>query len=239
MGVDILRFASDGQLAASAAEKWLAVLPARQPSDRTFTVALSGGRITKTFFDAVVAQAKVQPDVMAGVHFFWADERCVPPQHEDSNFLLAQTHLLTPLGIPDDCIHRLRGEADPAFAVAEADAELCRVAEMDSSGMPRLDLVFLGLGEDGHVASLFPGARRETELASGPFQHITDSPKPPPRRLTLTYSAIAAAQEVWVLVSGAAKEEALRDSLLPSGVTPLARVLQSRSQTRVFTDVSV
>ncbi|MBI3879880.1 MAG: 6-phosphogluconolactonase [Verrucomicrobia bacterium] len=199
-----------------------------------FTVALSGGRITKTFFGEIVAQAK--PAALAGVHFFWADERCVAPTNPDSNFALAQSALFTPLGIAGDFIHRLRGEADPAFAVAEADAELCRVAEMDSSGMPLLDLVFLGMGEDGHVASLFPGAAAEVEQGRGPFLHLTNSPKPPPNRLTLTYAALAAAREVWVLAAGAGKEAALRESLSAAGRTPLARVIRLRPRTKLFTD---
>jgi 6-phosphogluconolactonase len=215
------------------------LLAARQPADKVFTVALSGGRITKTFFDAVVAQATSQPGAMAGVHFFWADERCVPPQHADSNFLLAQTHLLAPLNIPADQIHRLRGEADPAFAVAEADAELCRVADLGADGMPQIDLVFLGVGEDGHVASLFPGATPEVGQARGPFLHITDSPKPPPRRLTLTYVTLAAARDVWVLASGAGKAAVLAESLSPAGHPPLARVIQARTRTSIFTDLGV
>ena len=123
-------------------------------------------------------------------------------------------------------------------AVAEADAELCRLAELRADGMPMVDLVFLGLGEDGHVASLFPNAAPAVLAARGPFLHVTDSPKPPPRRITLTFAALFAARSVWVLASGAGKEAALRASLAPDGPTPLARVLGGRTATRVFTDIA-
>jgi 6-phosphogluconolactonase len=102
--------------------------------------------------------------------------------------------------------------------------------------LPVLDLIFLGMGEDGHVASLFPGASSEILNCTVPFLAVENSPKPPPRRISLSYAAIAASKQVWVLVSSAGKETALRESLAPSGKTPLARVIQSRLQTKIFSD---
>ena len=99
-----------------------------------------------------------------------------------------------------------------------------------------LDLIFLGMGEDGHVASLFPGVPLQKLDSAVPFLFIENSPKPPPRRISLNYAAIAAAKQVWVLVSGAGKAPALRESLRPGGRTPLARVLQLCSRTRIFCD---
>jgi 6-phosphogluconolactonase len=99
-------------------------------------------------------------------------------------------------------------------------------------------LVFLGLGENGHVASLFP-EESESEMADPAVYRAVVAVKPPPRRITLGYAALAAARQVWVLASGAGKEDALRDSLAPNGRTPLARVLQRRAQTRIFTDIRV
>ena len=97
-----------------------------------------------------------------------------------------------------------------------------------------IDLVFLGMGEDSHVASLFPG---DTEaVQSRAVYRAVIGPKPPPRRITLGYPALAAAREVWVLASGAGKAGALRDSLAKDGDTPLARVLQSRDKTEILTD---
>jgi 6-phosphogluconolactonase len=102
--------------------------------------------------------------------------------------------------------------------------------------VPILDLVLLGMGEDGHVASLFPGDTPRVDRP-GTFYRAVLAPKPPPRRVTLTYAAIAAAERVWVLISGLGKEAVLRQSLARDGNTPLARVLGSRANTRIFTDL--
>lgn len=235
MSAEIIRFENSQELAAEAARRWINLLQARNPVDSTFTVALSGGRITRNFFEQLVA--RTNSGAFSGVHFFWADERCVSPNDPESNFALARAHLLEPLRIAADQIHRLRGEADPVFAVAEAEAEICRVAELRDDGTPVIDLVFLGMGEDGHVASLFPGASDEIVTARSLFLHITNSPKPPPERLTLSYAAIGAAREVWVLASGSGKEGAYRNSTSASPNTPLGRVISSRRKTRIFTDI--
>ena len=103
--------------------------------------------------------------------------------------------------------------------------------------MPVLDLVLLGMGEDGHVASLFPGDLTTGSDMETTFLAIENSPKPPSNRVTLGHGPISVAREVWVLAAGAGKGEALRDSLAPAGRTPLAKVIQSRVATKVFTDI--
>jgi len=104
------------------------------------------------------------------------------------------------------------------------------------NGQPVLDLVILGMGEDGHVASLFPGETEEVIKSEAVYRAVT-AVKPPPRRITLGYAAIVAAREVWVIAAGAGKEGALKESFSPRGKTPLARVLGQRAQTRVLTDI--
>jgi len=101
-----------------------------------------------------------------------------------------------------------------------------------------LDLIFLGMGEDGHVASLFPGAPDEVVRSKSVYLAVVAS-KPPPRRITISYGTIAAAIQVWVLASGAGKEHALRESMSPNGRTPLARVFQMREKTTLFTDIAM
>jgi 6-phosphogluconolactonase len=228
-----LNFFPDEQaLALAAAEDWLTL--ARE-LDRPLSVALSGGRVAKTFFKAAtVARDSFR---LRSAEFFWADERCVPPDHPESNFLLANVNLLQPLGIGAEKIHRLKGEWPPDSAAAEGSKELRRIAGQDAQGVPVLDLVILGMGEDGHIASLMPNAVAAVVESWEPYVHVANSAKPPPDRLTLTYPALRAAQEVWVLISGAGKEEALRQSLRPDGKTPLARVIQSRQQTRIYCDL--
>jgi 6-phosphogluconolactonase len=233
--VELKSFPNDGALAAAAAADWLALL---RESSGPCTTALSGGRIAKTFFAAVTELALKSGVAMDHVHFFWADERCVPPDHPDSNFLLAQESLLGPLGIAPEKIHRLKGEWPPPAAVAGASDEIRRLAPSGGAGIPVLDLIFLGMGEDGHVASLMPNAPAAVSESREPYVHVANSPKPPPNRLSMTYPVLAAARNVWMLATGADKLAALRESLRLNGKTPFARVLQSRPHTRIYTDLN-
>ena len=233
--VQLDTFATDQELAQASASAWLEALATNRAGPAQ-CVALSGGRIAKTFFASVVELAHDRGLAPANVHFFWADERCVPPDDAESNFRAARELLFAPLEIADEKIHRIRGEQPPDVAAAQAAAEICRIAPLTGDGQPVLDLIFLGMGEDGHVASLFPG-EPEPVMASPAIYRAVTATKPPPRRITLGYAAIAAARQVWVLASGAGKEVALRDSLDPSGQTPLARVIKARLRTRILTDI--
>jgi 6-phosphogluconolactonase len=236
---ELISFANADELAAHAANAWLDKIESANRAGKTHCVALSGGRTTQKFFTATVEQAKARKISFERVHFFWADERCVPPTDPESNFKLASELLFAPLKIPANQIHRIRGEKPPEVAVKTAVAELRHIAPADKNGQPVLDLIFLGMGEDGHVASLFPKATPEVLNCTSPFLAIENSPKPPPRRISLNYAVIAVAKQVWVLVSGAGKEAALRESLMPGGQTPLARVVRSRSRVRIFSDISL
>jgi 6-phosphogluconolactonase len=235
---DLISCTGDGALAGAVAERWLEALATRSNSRAPHCVALSGGRIAGKFLATVSEQARARSIPFDDVHFFWGDERCVPPTDAESNFLLAKTQLLGPLGIPPDRVHRIRGEISPDRAAAEAEAEICRIAPMNAVGQPVLDLIFLGMGEDGHVASLFPGAPAEVVGSKFVYRPVV-AVKPPPRRITISFATIAAAREVWVLASGAGKEMALRESLSPNGDTPLARVLGEREQTIIYTDIAL
>jgi len=275
---ELISFANADELASRAAGAWLDEIVAANGAGKMHCVALSGGRITQKFFAATVEEARLRkigdggtPSLPANVHFFWADERCVPPDDPESNFKLANDLLFAPLKIPAGQVHRIRGEEPPDKAAALATTEIIRIVPTTSPSprrgedqgkkasisnskplsptlspfgrgeevdtLPALDLIFLGMGEDGHVASLFPGAPPEILNCTDPFLAIENSPKPPPRRISLSYAAITAATEVWVLVSGAGKEAALRESLRPDGQTPLAHVLQSRSNVSIFSDI--
>jgi 6-phosphogluconolactonase len=237
---ELASFATADELAKAVAEAWLKEIEvANRPDKRCYGVALSGGRIAGRLFASAVEQAKARNVPLRHVHFFWADERCVPPDDADSNFRVAQELLFRPLAIRESQIHRIPGEDPPEMGAAKAEADLCHTAPLYNAGRPVLDLVLLGMGEDGHVASLFPGEREELKSSKSVYRAITNSPKPPPNRITLGYPAIAAAQKVWVLASGAGKEDALRDSLTGSGDAPLARVLKLRRETRIYTDIAL
>jgi 6-phosphogluconolactonase len=232
--LDVTHFSSSVQLAETAAKDWLNLIPAFPAAH---LVALSGGRIASAFFDAVTERAVATSVSFERVHFFWSDERCVAPDHADSNYRMADKELLGPLGISRDRIHRIKGELKPAQAVIEANAAISLVAPANSADMPVLDLVLLGMGEDGHVASLFPNAPASVLECETAYLAVRSSSKPPALRISLSYAAIAAARHAWVLISGAGKEEAFRKSLRLDGKTPLSRILQSRRGTRIFTDL--
>jgi len=233
--VEIRSFVDELTLSRTVAQEWLNQLPS--PDKRqTYCVALSGGRIARRLFQSLAEIAKEKNAFLGSVHFFWGDERCVPPTDPESNFAAANELLLAPLQIPPGRIHRIRGELIPSEAVTIAEAEIAEFAARNSSGQPVLDLIFLGMGEDGHVASLFP-EESEAMVKDNAIYRSVLAIKPPPRRITLGYRAISAAHQVWVLASGAGKERALEDSLVPEGDTPLARVLKLRPSTTIFTDI--
>lgn len=238
---ELLSFPNPDALASAAATAWVDEVESANRAGKSYCVALSGGRITQNFLIFTAEKALARKVSFDNVHFFWADERCVPPDDPESNFKLADDLLFTPLKISTGQIHRLRGELPPEDAVAQANSEISRVAPVEN-GQAILDLIFLGMGEDGHIASLFQNARWEPEKnakCNGPFIFVPDSPKPPPHRISLNYNTIVAAKQVWVLISGTGKEDALRKSLNAEGQTPLGRVIKFRKSTKIFMDINV
>lgn len=241
---ELIHFGNAQALAESAAREWIEDLQ-RASTAKPYCVALSGGRIARQFFTAlreIVSKTmaeKVKERPLDLVEFFWGDERCVSPEDSESNFGMAQESLLGPLGIASQRAHRVRGELPPEEGARQAADEICRMCSVNAEGQPVLDVIFLGMGEDGHVASLFPEETEQARSSKAVYRAVVSLAKPPPHRITLGYPAIAAARQVWVLSSGSGKEGALRASLEPGGQTPLARVFKSRDFTRVFTDVVV
>jgi len=232
-GFDVATFANSAALAETAAGDWLAQAGEPQGELTPRFIALAGGRIAGRFLAAAAARARTLGFKFPSTHFFWGDERCVGPDDPESNFALARRHFLAPLMIPEPQVHRIRGELPPSQAAGEAEAELRRFAPVGQVGLPLLDLVFLGMGEDGHVASLFPGEAEEVMSSPAVYRAVIAS-KPPPRRVTLGYPVLCAARQVWVLISGAGKEQILRESLSSTGRAPLARLLRLRPQTRLL-----
>lgn len=231
----LFRFPSDLALAETLATRWIEVLDAA-PAGRSFTVALSGGRIARRLLAAAARLGRDRHTDWSRCHFFWGDERGVPPDHPESNFRAAREEFLDPAGIAAGQIHRIAGELPPPEAARQAREELRRHAPANPAGLPILDLVFLGLGEDGHVASLFPDTPDALANSAEIYVPVI-GPKPPPRRLSLTYPVLAAARAVWVAASGPGKEQALQTSLAATGTTPLAHLLRQRPETWIFTDL--
>lgn len=233
---DLQRVASPAELASRVAADWLETVRVAAHDGGRQLVALSGGRIAGTFL-AVAARRALSAGVsFRHVEFFWGDERCVPADSADSNFKLAKENLFDPLGVAASQLHPLCCDDDGRSTTARVSAELQRCSEKNAAGRPVFDLVFLGMGEDAHVASLFP-EEPESERERPDIYRAVTAAKPPPRRITLGYEVIAAAREVWVLASGAGKAGALAESLKPDARTPLARVIQSRPLTRIYSDI--
>jgi len=230
---DLITFPDPTALAEGVAADWLALTTEAGQGAGFQLVALSGGRIANGFLAAAATQAKALGVTFATTQFFWADERCVSPDDPESNYGLVRRHLLGPLAVPEQHIHRIRGEIPANRAAGEAEERMRRLAASDEQGQPMLDLVVLGMGEDGHIASLFPGEPEEVMANPAVYRAVMAS-KPPPQRITLGYPALRAARQVWVLVSGAGKEPALRESLSVTGATPLARVIRERKRTRIL-----
>ncbi len=171
-------------------------------------VALAGGNTPRLLYEFLARECRSALP-WDRVHFFWSDERYVPPGHPDSNYRMAREALLDHLDVPPTNIHRPETELDdPEEAARRCESELLDVL----GEKPSLDWMLLGLGEDGHVASLFPGSPLLAETKRR-MAIVDDSPKPPPRRLTMTLPIINDASEVHFLVSGKAKAEAVRATL--------------------------
>ncbi len=194
-------------------------LASRAPG--SFHVALSGGSTPARLFAQLVARGD-EVD-WSRVDFWWGDERTVPPDHPDSNFGMANRLLLEPLGIAASRTHRMMGEREPEAAARDYEAAL--TAALGSP--PVLDYNLLGMGSDGHTASLFPRSPGLAEESRYVIANPVDSPLAggATTRLTLTFPAIAAARHTRVLVTGAGKAAALAGVLEGSpGSYPAQRI---------------
>jgi len=233
----VLQYQTPEELASAAAGIWLDRLRSRPPKPESgYAAAVSGGRIAANFFRAIARLAGEDPQVLAIVDWFWADERCVGPSDIESNYRVCRELLLDPLGIAAERVHRIAGELPPEAAASQADADWKTfAAKTRREPKPHFDMIFLGMGEDGHVASLFPSAK---EGAPGRTYRAVTGPKPPSHRVTLGYAELKAATDVWVLASGEGKQKALEAALHGSHLNPLAKVIASRERTQIFTDRS-
>ena len=210
-----------GELAEAAAS-WTAERITRAVATRRACyLALAGGETPRGCYDRLARPPYRDTLPWSSVFVYWSDERQVPLDDPASNYAMAKAALLDHVPIPPEQVFPLVGDPTPALRRIPADA----------GGRPRFDVIQLGLGEDGHTASLFPGspALREAEAL---VAYVHDAPKPPPERVTLTLPVINAARAVLFTVLGASKREALarvlrRDPALPASlVQPVDGELQ-------------
>jgi 6-phosphogluconolactonase len=204
-------FPSPADMNQEAANLFTARAAEAASAQGRFTAALSGGKTPAALYGLLAKTPFASQIPWARVHLFWGDERCVPPDHGDSNYRTVRELLLENVPIPPANVHRMPGEMVPEEAAARYEEELREFFAPHGGGFPVFDLILLGIGEDGHTASLFPGTRALRESARWVLGHYVDPRKG--WRITLTPPVINAARKVVFIVAGAGKASVLRDIL--------------------------
>jgi 6-phosphogluconolactonase len=205
---EIIVKATPADLAHAAAERFVQTVAQRQREQGIARVALSGGSTPRALFTLLASDAYADKLDWQSVDIFWGDERTVPPDHADSNYRMAHETLLSKVPVPAARIHRMRSELDPVRAAADYSLVLQQVFELaEANAIPQFDLVLLGLGPDGHTASLFP----HTSALDVRDQLVVANPVPQQQttRLTLSVPVLQAATNVHFLVAGQDKAPAV------------------------------
>ena len=167
---------------------------------KPFLLSLCGGNTPKEIYKGLAARDEID---WSNVVVTFGDERCVGPEHEDSNYRMAKEALLDPAGIPEENVYRIAGELEPAEAARVYDSALRALAQVRGEPILSHDLCLLGMGDDGHTASLFPDSAALTEQQCWAAENFVE--KLSSWRITMTYTVINASEAVAFLVNGAAK----------------------------------
>jgi 6-phosphogluconolactonase len=206
--VNVRIFEDHEALSHAVAEFFVKLAKTAIASRNRFVVALSGGSTPQRFYGLLGSSPYRDAVDWKRVQVFWADERCVPADHPESNFKLVHDTLLTKVSLPEDNIHRIRGEERPDEAARIYEQEIRNHFSPDK---PAFDLVILGVGEDGHTASIFPDSaaiHEITQIVISVHSNKRDIP-----RVTITFPLINLAAHVLVLASGRSKSAILREVL--------------------------
>ncbi|MCH8298104.1 MAG: 6-phosphogluconolactonase [Chloroflexi bacterium] len=198
--------------AAQAKAQFVAALAKECSANQgRFTIALSGGNTPRRLYEVLASPPYSEAMEWDRWQVFWSDDRCVTPDHQDSNYRMAKEELLDHVPIPDTNVHRMRGEDDPHEAARAYEAV---IGEVFQSPTPSFDLVLLGIGDDGHTASLFPG----TPALGEQNRLVVDNwvPDLQVHRITFTLPLINAAKVVAFLDTDGTKAGVLRQVLEPA-----------------------
>lgn len=239
MKPEIRCFPNLSDLSRAAAEYICEIAEGAVKERNIFTLVLSGGSTPRLLYEALGRQPICNRMDWQHTHLFWGDERCVPPEHVDSNYALALQALISKVDIPASNVHRIHTESGSGKAAAEGYEKSLRrffrsaVGSQDDPYFPSFDLVLLGLGQDGHTASLFPGDAALKERDRWVVAVDGASGSPPVPRITLTFPAINQARFVLFLVSGSNKREVFQEIVKnpetaaypAAGVKPYGRLL--------------
>jgi len=203
MNKSVRIFSSPLELAETFANEMMNMIRVAKEKGNNFSIALSGGNTPKILFSVLSDNFSSSAD-WSHVHLFWGDERCVPPDHPDSNYGMTRQALLQRINIPENNIHRIRGEANPSAESQKYSKEIENNTR-SRNGLPSFDLIILGLGNDGHTASIFPGD--EELFWSKSICAVALHPETQGKRITLTGTVVNNAENVVFLVSGKDKAE--------------------------------
>ncbi len=202
-----------GALARAVAGELLATLEASQAGGGSPQVALTGGSIAERIHAALGEHGPGSGVDWSRVVVWWGDERYVAPDSADRNALDARRSFLDRVGVPDDHVHEVPA-TDAAASVEEAAAAYARTIREHGRGA--CEVVMLGIGPDGHCASLFPG-HPALDATDAITVAVTDSPKPPPERVSLTFEALNRSRAIWFVASGGEKADAVARALADEG----------------------
>jgi len=200
---------------ARAAAQFFSDAAARAASARGVArIAISGGSTPKTMFELLADPAEpfLKQAPWDRIELYWVDERCVPPDHAESNYRMTREALLSKVPLPAERVHRMEGELEPEVAAARYESTIRNTFRLEGAETPTFDLVLLGMGDDGHTASLFPHTDALNEMS-----HIVVPNHVPQKdawRITLTWPVINQGREVAFLIEGAAKAQVLHDVFL-------------------------
>jgi 6-phosphogluconolactonase len=228
------------RLARAAASAFVARVAAAQAVHGVASVVLTGGGVGTAMLERVAAlAAEPEREVVdwTAVEIWWGDERFVPAGSDDRNELGARRALLDRVGAPEARVHAMPA-ADGEFGTPEEAAEWYAgelAALAGGAALPRFDVLLLGVGPKGHVASIFPDSPAARD--DRPVVAVHDCPKPPPTRISLGFSAINSAEEVWLIAAGDAKAEAVARGVRGAPATELpAGAVHGRRATRWLLD---
>lgn len=242
-GAQVRVYKDQDELALKAARRFARLADQYVVGSGRFTVALSGGSTPKAMFALLAESPFVETIPWSSIYFFWGDERCVPPDHADSNYRMTMETLLARVPVPQENIFRMAGELADADQAAQQYADTLQQfflqpaasrATAPLANVPRFDLVFLGMGGDGHTASLFP----ETAALHNDSDIVTANyvEKFKAYRITLTAKTINNARNVTFLIAGQDKAETLRQVLEGERQTERypSQMIQPRSGTLLW-----
>ncbi|MGE5406201.1 MAG: 6-phosphogluconolactonase [Methanosarcina sp.] len=198
-------FPNSGELAATLADEIVRRISHSANSERNYSLVLSGGSTPELLY-SILGDEYSDAIPWDFVQIFWGDERCVPPESTESNFGMAKRLLLDKIDIPESNIHRMMGEEDPLKEAMRYSNEISSLLP-SRDGMPVFDLQIMGIGEDGHTASIFPGDLRL--FSSSEICAVTVHPATGQNRITLTGSVINNSESVVFLVEGKSKAETI------------------------------